>query len=380
MKIALMTSGTINSSLSYRPFAFAKELHKKGHDVYIFALRFDKYSKFKDEKITEIDGVKIIRPLQIRSSLFEIGLIPYIISSAFLILKLNPDIIHVYKPTPVILGSLLPHFIRKTPIVLDTDDMDSEVMKTEKNSKLRIILVKISEKILAYKTNTIITASKYLYDFYSNKYNNKLIVHISNGADFTSTHKLNSKKIFNNKIVFVGNINRTNILEPLFFAIKEIKKQGIKAHAVVIGNGKYLNYFKKLTYKLKITKNVSFLGWIPQNNLYKYIHIGDLGYCYMPNELTIKACSSMKVFQYMQYGAVPLVSNVGDLPSYTFNGKAGYIAKHSNIKSLTETIIKAISNKSERKTKINFAIKNAGNKYKWKVLATKVEKIYKKML
>jgi len=138
MKIAFMTSGTIKSSISYRPLSLAKELYKRGHEVYILAPRFDKYSKFKDEGITEIDGVKIIRPLQLRSLSFEMGLIPYMISSAIKLYKINPDVIHIYKPNPITLVGLLQKFIKKTPFILDTDDIDSEVMKVEKNNILKI--------------------------------------------------------------------------------------------------------------------------------------------------------------------------------------------------------------------------------------------------
>src|SRR6266566_7949124 len=108
MKITFITSGTIKGSLSYRPLAFGKELFKRGHDVQIIAPRLDKYSKFKDEGITEIDGVKIMRPLQLKTKPLELGLIPYIISSTIILYKLHPDIIHIYKPNPI---TVIPAFL-----------------------------------------------------------------------------------------------------------------------------------------------------------------------------------------------------------------------------------------------------------------------------
>src|SRR5258708_32738500 len=101
MKIAFITSGTITSSLSSRPLALGKALQKRGHNVSIYAPRLDKYSQFIDEKISEIDGVTIMRPFQARTSFFEIGLIPYIASSIISLEKLRPDIIHVSKSNPV---------------------------------------------------------------------------------------------------------------------------------------------------------------------------------------------------------------------------------------------------------------------------------------
>lgn len=380
MKIAYISSGTIKSSISYRPLALGREFVKMGHEVYVFALKFDKYSKFKDENITEIDGVKIIRPLQLRLFSFEIGLIPYIISSIFLLYKLDPDIVHIYKSNPVTLSGMLPRLLRKTPVVFDTDDIDSEVMKAEKNSSLKIKLVQISEKIMTHYASGISVGSKYLQNLYSSQFKNKPIEHIPNGAEFENTDEINLKKISNERIVFIGNVNRTNILTPLFYALKELKNQKLLFKTIIIGDGKYLKYFKNLVKKLGISNEITFLGWIPQAELKKHVQVGDIGYCYMPNELTIKACSNMKVFQYMQFGAVPLVSDVGDLPLYAFDGKAGYIAKHSNIKSLIKTLVEIISNRGKKRGKIQFAIDNAKNKYKWSVLASRTEDLYKKII
>lgn len=376
-----MSSGTINSSITYRVLAVAKELIKKNYDIYIFALRFDKYSNFKDERISEINGIKIIRPWQIRCPVFELSLLSYIFSSIVYLLKINPDIIHIYKPNPVTIISLFMKLIKQVPIVLDTDDIDSEVMKIEKKSFLTVKLVKISEEISARYSNGIIGASKYLYNYYSSKYKNKIVTYIPNGADFAYFNDSQNNIKFGNKIVFVGNINRINILEPLFYSLKEMKEKNkyIKINTVIIGSGKYLNYFKNLSKKLKLTKNITFIGFIPQNKLYNYIKRGDIGYCFMPDELTIKACSSMKIFQYMQFGAVPIVSNVGDLPVYIFHGRAGYIAKAGSSSSLTNSLIKALSDKNERMKKIKYAVINAKKRYKWSILASKIEGVYKNL-
>lgn len=380
MKIAFMSSGTIKSSISYRPLSLAKELVKKGHEVYIFAPKFDKYSKFKDEGIEELSGVKIMRPWQLKFFPFELGLLPYITSSAVMLYKLRPDIVHIFKPNPITLTGLLPKFTQNIPVVLDKDDLDTEVMKIENNPKLKIKLVELSEKVSTPNASAITAASKFLRKLYYSRYKNKTVSHIPNGADFANAHDMKVTKLSENRIVFVGSLNRITILEPLFYALEKLKQQKIKIHAVIIGDGEYLDYFKKLSKKLGVNKYVTFKGWIPQNRLNEHIKVGDVGYCYMPNELTIKACSSMKVFQYMQFGAVPLVSNVGDLPMYVFNGKAGYIAKHEDNQNLLETIIKALKDKKGRMQRIKYSQTHGAKKFNWETLSSEVEKVYKEVI
>ena len=140
MKIAFMTSGTIRGPFSYRSLAFGKELLKKGHEVYIVAPRFDKYSKFQDEGITNIDGIKIIRPWQIKNVPFILGLIPYMISSIILLHRINPDVVHINKPNPITIIGLVLKLTRGKRIIFDTDDIDSEVMRIEKNSQIRKLI------------------------------------------------------------------------------------------------------------------------------------------------------------------------------------------------------------------------------------------------
>jgi glycosyltransferase involved in cell wall biosynthesis len=381
MKIAFMSSGTINAALSYRPLALGKELLKKGHDVYIFMPRFDKYSQFQDEaSITTIDGIKIIRPWQIKNIPFIVGLIPYIFSSMILLHKVNPDIVHISKPTPITITGLVLKLTRKKRIIFDADDIDTEVMRIEENSPIKIALVALSEKLAKHFADAIVAASRFLQEMYASQYPYKIVAHISNGAEFTSTRQISLKKTDAARVIFIGNINRISILEPLFYALDAIKKEKRAVSAVIIGDGMYLDYFKSLVEKLQLTEQVTFLGRIPQNELYKYVQPGDIGYCYMPDGITQKACSNMKAFQYMQFGSVPLVSDVGDLPLYTFQGKAGYIAEHSNLQSLITAMREAVVNEKEKEEKIIYAINHAPTMYAWSVLAEMIEAIYKKIL
>ncbi len=376
MKIVFMTSGTVKSSISYRPLAIARELVKKGHDTYIFAPRFDKYSNYTDERIAKISAVSIVRPIQINFFGFEISLLSYIISSLYLLLRLQPDVVHINKPNPITITGLVVKLFGKS-VVVDVDDLDSEVIKIEMGSKARVILVQLSDYMTTQFADAIIVASKFLKTLYSSKNKNKKVSYIPNGAEFEHPEKLiNVKSMSVNRIVFIGNINRKSILSPLFYAIEKLKHQDIRLQVVIIGDGNYLSYFKKLAKNLGIAKDVEFVGRIPRKKLGKYVKVGDIGYSYMPNEITVKACSSMKVFQYMQFGVVPLVSNVGDFPLYVFRGKAGYIAKHSNINALADELRKAIADRTGRKNKINFALTNAPKVYKWQVLADKTERAY----
>jgi glycosyltransferase involved in cell wall biosynthesis len=95
----------------------------------------------------------------------------------------------------------------------------------------------------------------------------------------------------------------------------------------------------------------------------------DIGYNYMPNELTTKSASNMKVMQYMARGVVPFVSNIGDLPSYVDFGNAGYIVNTDNVDDFVSTLSNALND--NRKNKAQNAQQKAISNFDWEVLALK---------
>ncbi len=117
-----------------------------------------------------------------------IGTYPlYDLSYGSLLHKIDPDIIHICKPTPITITGLVLKLTRKKRIIFDADDLDSEVMRIEKNSQIKITLVEISEKLVKHFADAIVAASQFLQERYASQYPQKIVAHIPNGAEFTNT-------------------------------------------------------------------------------------------------------------------------------------------------------------------------------------------------
>src|SRR5574343_663435 len=121
MKIIFLTSGSVKSNFTYRMVQLSTSLVKLGHDVSLVAPIADKYNNFEPEKITNIDGVKIIQPFQFKTKRVEINLLPYILHTIYILLTNKADIVYIYKPTPITVVGLLSKFIYKTKTILDMD-------------------------------------------------------------------------------------------------------------------------------------------------------------------------------------------------------------------------------------------------------------------
>jgi glycosyltransferase involved in cell wall biosynthesis/uncharacterized membrane protein len=363
MNITFLVSGSIRSNFSYRPLALAKSLHALGHHISIIAPKADKYNDFIPETITSIDGIKILQPFQFTTRNPEINLFPYLFDATRVLLNEKPDLVYIYKPTPVSVIGLFLKLFRKTELVADFDDLGSEVMRIEGHPWYQRTLVEWSERLAARFADRIVVASTYLSNKYEALFPKKLIHIMPNSVEPDwLTPVLLAKNL--KRIIFMGSINRKNILEPLFDIFPQILIEEPNAELIIMGDGKFLSYFKEKANDLDIVKNVTFTGWLSLEEAKLRLNAGDIGYSYMPDEVTTNAASNMKVSQYMARGVVPLVSDVGDLSFTVGFGSAGYIAKADSLDSLKSTLLGALKDPS-RMEKAEMARDIASKKFSW---------------
>jgi polysaccharide biosynthesis protein PslH len=341
MKITFLVSGSVRSNFTYRVLKLASSLQQRGHDVMIVAPSVDKYNNFTREKITNLEGVTICQPFQFNTKNQVINLIPYIIGAAFAVLKRKSNLIYIYKPTPISVVGLVGKFFKGTPVLLDMDDLGSEVMKIEGHPRYQQVLVAWSERIAAKWADKIVVASSFLKDFFRKQFPEKPIHIMPNGVDdewFIPVKKQEAER----RIVFLGAINRKNILEPLFDVLPAVVKEHPSVHVLIMGDGQYLTYFKEKARNLELEQYVTFTGWMNLQDAKNNLLAGDIGYNYMPHERTVLAASNMKIPQYMSRGVIPFVSDIGDLPAAVDFGKAGYIAISENLEDLKQQLMFAL--------------------------------------
>ena len=367
MKITFLVSGSIRSNFVYRALALARALHVLGSDVSIIAPKADKYNDFQGEDTSDIGGVKIFQPFQFKTKRPEINLLPYLFNATKLAIKQKPELVYIYKPTPVNVVGFVIKLFRKIPVVVDIDDLGSEVMKIEGHPWHQRKLVEWSENFAIKHADRLVVASTYLFEKYRKEFPDKPIHIMPNGVEgdwFSPATPSQEKK----RIVFMGSINRRNILEPLFDVTPEIIKKHPESKLLIIGAGKELEYFKEKAKDLNIGQNVVFTGWLNLEAARSYLYAGDIGYNYMPDEPTTRAASNMKVPQYMARGVVPIVSDFGDLPSTVDSGRAGYVCKSDDMHALQEKLIEALED-GERFQKAERARAFAVEKFAWDTLA-----------
>ena len=108
---------------------------------------------------------------------------------------------------------------------------------------------------------------KYLND---NKINNKEIAVMSY---FPGLISLRAKKRDTSMLLYVGRISREKGVNYLLRAVSGLE---IDCKLVIVGDGYYLPYIKKLADRLGIAKRIEFTGWLTENELNYYYNVASV--------------------------------------------------------------------------------------------------------
>lgn len=374
MKILMFASATPHSPLAHRPLALGRELVKRGHEVTLVTPSSDKYSKGQLDNPSVMDGVKMLYPYQFNTGVQVIDLLPYLVHASFLGLLHRADISYLSKANPATMPGVIAKWFGRAKLVLDSDDLDAEVMKAQHQPAPMWLLVALCEKIASHSSDAIVSASRLLFDQYHQKFPETPGLRVSNGVD-VGEFPLAPSRNRTPHIVFFGMMGRTNILDPVIKSLPQvIEMLGTKAVTLdLIGDGPARKQLEKLVSDLDLTDNVHFLGFKSYDQLQDLTAKDDIALCIMPKEISTAACSNQKVFQYMSMGLATIVTSVGDLPLYVQNGTAGMVVPPANTTAIANAIADLLTDADLRKNLASEGHKLAHTAYSWHELAGSVD-------
>lgn len=371
MKVLVFSSGSYKSILALRVVALAQHLGRLGNEVTIMAPSADKYNNFTPDENPKLPHVKVVQPWQLVTHSAMVNLLPYLISSFVALMRHRVDVIYLCKPTPITILGLLPKLFLGTPVILDLDDLGSDVMKSQGQSAFQYTLVAWCEKLAMRYADGVVVASTYLEKNVRRQYPNKETVVIPNGVE-PDDYVVNQKTQPRKAIYYYGAVNRIVLIESLLRSLPEVIQAMPDTIVTIVGGGDALPEAKRIVEELGLEASVSFTGWIEFLDIQRYVQPGDIAVCYQPNTKTVKAASNMKVFQYMAMSTVPVVSAVGDLPMYVHDGKIGRVVSSESVSALAETFIELLKDGKGRMSIAKRARKAAETEYSW---ATRTQRL-----
>lgn len=131
---------------------------------------------------------------------------------------------------------------------------------------------------------------------------------------------INAKKFMSNKItkfnkyslVYCGVISRYHMLDLLFEALEDLKKEFPEIKLNLIGSGPDEDYFRGLSVEKGLTKNVIFHGFVPEGRKFDTLMSNNLlGVALYKNEEDfMKYTEPAKVKYYLGFGVPAIISDV----------------------------------------------------------------------
>lgn len=355
----------------------ARELAELGHEVTVF-------TPWRRERF-KLDGLKFkIHYLWPLLKYGNAALVPEI----FIHLE-NFDIVHLHYP---FIGGAEIIFFKKIfsllPIVLQYQ-MDftlpgpfSLVSSLYNRSFNWWILEKV-EKIIV-SSYDYAKSSKYLS--YILQENKKQITEISNGVDpeFFKPEKKNKNLLKkyrlseNDKIIlFVGGLDQAHYFKGLNILLEsfaQITPNFSQIFLLIIGEGNLRPKYEKLAEKLEITDKVKFLGKISQEELTAHYNLANL---FVLPSINRNESFGLVLLEAMACGKPCLASDLPGVRTVVDNHKTGFLVKPGQADDLAEKIEILLANNDLAKKMGEAGRKKVEEKYSWKCIAKKLEKLYK---
>ena len=146
-------------------------------------------------------------------------------------------------------------------------------------------------------------------------------------------------------ICFVGNFAKWQGLEQLFYIFSKIIKKISDSQLILIGDGKELGNLERLSIKLDITKNVSFLGRIPQKKIPDYINSSDLCILFKTNFNNMDF-SPLKLYEYLACEK-PVITNNISCFNFLQNINAGKSVDLNDFDEASNVFVNLLKNKKQ---------------------------------
>lgn len=350
-------------------FGLSHELVKMGHIVKVICADEPK------SQIKEVEGINILKlPYMGKIANTNITL-----SLPFFLLKEKFDIIHSYLPTPWSLdfSVFVAKLKRKEIVITYCNDLVGNTLFSSLVAiiynytllKLNLLLV---DRIIIIQPDYI-NYSKYLKGFINK------IKFIPPGIDlkkFSKTSTIAKK----NTIFFLSLLDSYHTykgLDYLLEAISIVKEKIPTIKLTIGGKGELVNKYIDLSHKLKISKNVNFIGFIPDNivqDIYNQSEIFILPSISHEEGFGIVLLEAMAC-------KVPVIStSIVGIATEIKRNNCGIIVEPKDSYALAEAIIKILNSPISAKEMGENGRKLVEEKYSWLNISDMVAETYKELI
>lgn len=208
-----------------------------------------------------------------------------------------------------------------------------------------------------------------IYKKYPNKFRE-----IPFGIDtsrFTPSSQKENNKI--KKILFVGGLDKAHYFKGIDILLKAVSELGIKNYELgIVGDGDLKSQYEKQAKKLDITDKVKFLGKVSDEELPGVYQQTDL---FILPSINKNEAFGLVLLEAMASGVPVIASNLPGVRTVFQNGKQGLLCNPGDVNDLKNKIEEILSNDKKRVEMGQEARKLALEKYSWREVSKRLNKI-----
>lgn len=181
--------------------------------------------------------------------------------------------------------------------------------------------------------------------------------------------------IFSGKTITLGTVGTLNFQKGIQFLIEampRVIKEFADTRLVIVGEGEYLSNLKKLVKRYKLTKNITFTGFVrdvedEMKNFDIYI------------QPSLSESFGLAIVQAMSLGIPIVATNSGGIPEVVTAGKSGILVEAGKPDALAEAILELVRDKEMAKKMGKLAAEEVKIKFNLEEMVRQTEGIYEQV-
>ncbi len=220
-----------------------------------------------------------------------------------------------------------------------------------KEQSYKFNLLKIVEKILIEKANTVITVSETFREYILNNFNTKKVINTNNPTDF-SMYKKNIISEERINFIYSGSNQIWHLPEETIKLFSQIqRKMGKKVHLYFCTNNK--SGIEEFFFKYNVPKFAYEINTVPFSKMPNYYSKAQIAFCLIKNSFSKSVCFPVKFSEYVASNHYIICNkNIGDLEEIIDRYNCGLILNEINSENSVNTIINYVEQLYQNKQRV----------------------------
>ena len=367
-------------SIAYYPFVGGAEVAWKEITDRISDFNFDMITPRYDKKLPKIEKIGNVTVYRVGFGIkIDKLLLPILgpIKAFFLNRKMSYCLsIGIIYNHAGLAATFFKYIQPKIPFLLNLQDGDTDDVINRNTRGIQAIT-----DLIYIKPDVITTIATFLTERAKSKGFKGNFQLIPNGVDISKFSKqisddeknaIRSRLKMENDdkmIITTSRLNYKNAIEDVINSLIFLPNN---FKFIIIGNGEEEEKLKSLTKKLSLTSRVTFLGYMPHDEMIPYLKSSDF-FC----RPSLQEGLGNSFLEAMMAGVPVIATPVGGIPDFLINGSTGIFCNIKDSKSIAEGILKLDEDKNLRDNIIINAKVAILNKYDWDKVSESYNNLFK---